>query len=171
MRLLGGCVVALLLGACGSSSKPAASSSPPTAASGSGTTVTGGTGTAVTGGSGTTAASGGLSATCPTPATVNAALGTNVGAPTTTQNPFGVTCAYKGTGVVPIRIVFQKDTPSTFAAGEAAVPTATKVAGLGDAAYTSGGFLAVLKGNTALRITAPLSTSAQVEALAHQIVG
>ena len=68
-------------------------------------------------------------------------------------------------------IRFQHDTPAAFASGEAAVPSATKLTGLGDAAYVVGGFIAVLKGTVAVRITAPLATAAQVETLARQIVG
>jgi hypothetical protein len=149
MRHLGRCAVIVLmvvLSACGSSGGKAKASSP-------------------------TAKSGPKSGKCPSAAVVNAALAQNVAAPTMTQQPYGVTCTYRGTGAIPTKIVFQLDTASAFAAGEAAVPTATKVTGIGDAAYTAGGFLAALKGTTALRITSPLSTSAQLEALARSILG
>ena len=112
--------------------------------------------------------------TCPPASVVNAALGQNNGDPVSTSQPYGITCTYKGGGVVPTKIVFQTDTTATFAAGKAAVATAgqtlVNVPGLGDAAYVVGGFLAVLKGSVALRITSPLSTPAQVEALARQIL-
>jgi len=158
----------MLLASCGSSgAKPNASAPSSTTTGG----AAAGSGTTAAGGSSTTAASGSVPNVCPTAAVVNAALGTHVSAPTTTQLPYGITCAYSGGGAIPIRVVFQTDTASTFAAGESAVPTATKVSGLGDAAYKAGGFLAVLKGTSALRITSPLSTPAQVEALAHKIVG
>jgi hypothetical protein len=167
------CVVVTMLmalAACGSSgAKSNASATSPTTAGNS--TTPAARSTTAAGGSGTTAARGSVPNTCPTAAVVNAALGTNVGAPTVTPQPYGTSCTYSGGGAIPIRVAFQKDTASTFAAGEAAVPTATKVSGLGDAAYNAGGFLAVLKGTTALRITAPLSTSAQVAALAHKILG
>jgi hypothetical protein len=102
---------------------------------------------------------------------VSAALGSTVSAPTMVQQPYGIQCTYKGSGPIPVRIVFQKDTASTFAAGEAAVPTATKIVGLGNSAYGTTGFIAVLNGQYALRITAPLSTQAQLETLARQILG
>lgn len=64
---------------------------------------------------------------------------------------------------------------ATFAAGKNAVAAAGEtpvtVPGLGDSAYVVGGFLAVLKGSVAIEITSPLSTPAQVEALARQILG
>jgi hypothetical protein len=47
----------------------------------------------------------------------------------------------------------------------------TSVPGLGDQAYVVNGFIAVLKGSISVKITSPLSSAAQVEALAHQIVG
>jgi hypothetical protein len=161
--------LAMLLSACGSSGgRSNASSSPTTTAS---TVTTAGDVGTTAGGAGTTAASGGISEKCPSASVVNAALAQNVGAPTTTQESYGVTCTYRGTGAIPTKIAFQQATASTFAAGEAAVPIAAKVSALGDAAYVAGGFLAVLKGTTALRITSPLSTATQVEALAHSILG
>ncbi len=82
-------------------------------------------------------------------------------------------CTYPG-GVIPVRIAFQEDTHATFQAGEQAVigtgQTPTNVPGLGDAAYGITGFLAVLTGSTALRITAPLSSLAQLEALARSVL-
>jgi len=65
---------------------------------------------------------------------------------------------------------FQEDTSATFAAGEAAVPSVVKVSGLGDAAYGVSGFLAVLNGSYAIRISAPLSSLAQLETLARKLL-
>jgi uncharacterized cupin superfamily protein len=77
--------------------------------------------------------------------------------------------------VATTKIQFQTDTAATFASGKSAVTTAGEapvtVPGLGDSAYVVGGFLAVLKGSVATKITSPLSTPAQVEALARQILG
>jgi hypothetical protein len=74
------------------------------------------------------------------------------------------------------KIYFQQDTAATFTAGENAVAAGivppTLVPGLGDQAYVViGGFLDVLKGSISVKIVSPLSSAAQVEALAHQIVG
>jgi hypothetical protein len=49
--------------------------------------------------------------------------------------------------------------------------TMSCVPGLGDAAFAESGFIDVLKGSVAVRITAPLATAAQVETLARNIVG
>jgi hypothetical protein len=74
---------------------------------------------------------------------------------------------------VTTKIQFQTDTAATFAAGKNAVATAgeTPVTLTSDESYVVGGFLAVLKGSVAIKITSPLSTPAQVEALARQILG
>jgi len=72
---------------------------------------------------------------------------------------------------VSTKIEFQQDTSASFTAGENAVPTATKVSGLGDAAYTSGGFLAVLNGTYSIRILSAFSSTQQLEALARKLLG
>jgi hypothetical protein len=112
---------------------------------------------------------------CPAASVVNAALGQRNNDPVSTAQPFGITCTYHGGGAVPTKIQFQTDMAATFAAGKNAVATAGEtpvtVPGLGDSAYVVGGFLAVLKGSVAIEITSPLSTPAQVEALARQILG
>jgi hypothetical protein len=151
-------VVALVTG-CGSSAK-----TPPTTSAGS---LGGGAAPAPT--TVPSVAGGAISESCPAASVVNAALAQSYPAAVSTTDSFGLTCKY-GTGVS-ARIRFQKDTAATFAAGEAAVPGATKLSGLGDAAYVDAGFIAVLKGSVAVRITAPLATATQVEALARQIVG
>jgi hypothetical protein len=115
-----------------------------------------------------------ISETCPAASVVNAALGEHASAPVSTTQPYGITCTYQGVGV-PTKIQFQQDTVFTFTAGENAVAatlgTPTSVPGLGDQAYETLGFIAVLKGSISVKITAPLSSASEVEALAHQIVG
>jgi len=171
-------VVALLAG-CSSTAKTSPSTTSPsttspatavatTAVATASTTSSGGGGTLVAT-TASAAAGGSISQTCPTAALVNAALAEKNPAPTSTKNSFGLTCTYGAGAATKIR--FQHDTATTFAAGEAAVPSATKLTGLGDAAYGVAGFIAVLKGTVAIRITAPLATAAQVETLARQILG
>ena len=164
----------LLFAACSSSKGTAGGSSTTT----SGATGVSATSTTTSGATSTGAASTAtapttdapISETCPSASVVNAALGTSYGAPVSTSDTFGLTCTY-GTGVA-TRIRFQKDTTTTFAAGKAAVgAAAVPVSGLGDAAYAVSGFIDVLKGSVAVRITAPLASTAQVETLAHKIVG
>ena len=169
--------VALLLAGCGASSKGTAgpSGTSPTSAPGSTTSeASGSASTTTAAGSPTTAGStAAASRDCPAASVVNAALGVHVASPTRSIQQFGVTCTYAGVAI-PVRIVFQEDTRATFAAGEQAAAGAggapTTVTGLGDAAYGVYGFLAVLSGSTALRITAPLSTLTQVEGLARTIL-
>jgi hypothetical protein len=104
---------------------------------------------------------------------VNAALGEHAtGIVTSTSDPSGLNCIY-GTGVA-TRIRFERGSTAAFNAGEHAVGAmAVKVNGLGDTAYTTGvgGFLAVLKGSLILRITAPMTSAVQLEALARQLIG
>ena len=54
----------------------------------------------------------------------------------------------------------------------AALGTLVKVSGLGKAAYgpKSGGFFAVFLGRQSIRITAPFTTLAQLEKLAHKLI-
>ena len=120
---------------------------------------------------GTSATGGTVPTSCPPASEVNSALGLTNGAPTETQQAFGISCTYSGGGAVPTKIEFQQDTAATFAAGENAVPSATKVSGLGDAAYTTTGFLAVLNGGYSFKIVSPLSSTAQLEALGRTLVG
>jgi len=118
----------------------------------------------------TPAGGGGVPTSCPPASVVNAALGQSVGAPVLAQQPFGISCTYSGGGPVPTKITFQQDTPATFAAGENAVPSVAKVSGLGDAAYATTGFLAVLNGTYSIRILSPLSSQQQLEALGRQLL-
>ena len=69
------------------------------------------------------------------------------------------------------KIEFQQDTAATFAAGENATPLTTVVPGLGDSAYASPGFLAVLHGTFSIRILSALSSAQQLEALARKLLG
>jgi len=117
------------------------------------------------------ATTGALSETCPPASVVNSALGQSGTGPQSSSDQFGLTCTYPGSGPVPTKIQFQTDTAATFAAGEAAVSSPTNVSGLGDAAYYVSGFIDVLKGSVAVKIVSAFSTTDQLEALAHQIVG
>lgn len=165
-----------LLAACGGSS----SSNPSPASQAAGPVTTKARATATSKPSApataTTAAASSVSQSCPPASVVNAALAQSNGAPASAPNPFGLTCVYKGAGAVATKIQFQKDTAATFAAGENAVATTVvkpvSVSGLGESAYTmpSGGFLDVFTGSESIKITSPLSTTAQLEALARQIM-
>ncbi len=122
-----------------------------------------------------TAAAAPTKTTCPSASVVNAVLGQHVKAPTSTTTPYGTTCTYKGSGIVPTKIEYQKDTAASFAAGEksaGALGTLVKVSGLGKAAYgpKSGGFLAVFLGSRSIRITAPFISLSQLEKLAHKLI-
>jgi hypothetical protein len=112
---------------------------------------------------------------CPSASLVNAVLGLRNKAPTSQSTAYAKVCIYKGTSIVPTKIQFQVDTASTFAAGEkaaAATGTIVKVSRLGKAAYATktGGFLAVFLGNESIRITAPLTSLAKLEALARKLI-
>jgi len=155
----------LATGCSSPSGSPAGTTSSPAGASSS-TATTGASSTTAT----TGAASGSWPKTCPPASVVNAALGGNAKSPTLTQQPYGISCSYAGSGPIATRVDFQEDTSATFAAGEAAVPSVVKVSGLGDAAYGVSGFLAVLNGSYAIRISAPLSSLAQLETLARKLL-
>jgi len=115
--------------------------------------------------------------------TVNAALGTSVGAPTTQTNGSVTVCTYNSTNPIQT-VIIRVDTGSgtaTFSAEEAqsaahGEPT-TPVPGVGDAAYSlslsGGGFttntFAVLKGTNEVQVNGP-GTAAQSQALATQLV-
>jgi len=124
----------------------------------------------------TTAPSGAtFSASCPSVAVVDAALAQHDQAPVSTPQAFGLTCTYQGSGVVPTKVEFEQTTETAFAAGEQGVTTsglkATKVSGLGDAAYETSGFIDVLNGTESIKVVSPFSTPAQLQALARQIIG
>jgi hypothetical protein len=112
---------------------------------------------------------------CPSASVVNAALGQKNKAPVSAATAYSKTCTYKGGGIVPTRITFQRDTTATFAAGEkaaAAVAPVVKISGLGRAAWApkGGGGLYVLKGSVSLKIVSPLTTIAKLETLARKIL-
>jgi hypothetical protein len=114
-------------------------------------------------------------AKCPSASLVGAALGVHLSGPISMSTSFAKVCSYKTrSGVVPMRISFQKDTAASFAAGENAVPKSVRVTvkGLGKAAYGTkvGGFLAVFLGGESIRITAPGASLARLETLAHKLI-
>lgn len=168
--LVGLVALMVLAAGCGGSSKG-------TAAPSQSATTSATTPVTTAGGSGATTGSSSSASThtCPAASVVNSMLGVHVGSPTRALQPFGVSCTYPGLAI-PVRIAFQEDTRATFASGERAVSSAggvvtvTAIPGLGDAAYGVDGFLAVLSGSTAVRITAPLSTLSQLEALARTVL-
>ena len=136
----------------------------------SSTTGTGAT-SSTSGGSTTTSGGQTIQATCPPASEVSAALAISVTGPTVTTLAYGKRCQYQGSGAISPSVEFQKDTASTFAAAEAAVPTATKVTGLGKGAFATSGFVYVFTGDMSVKVLSPLSSTAQVEALAKKIVG
>ena len=113
-------------------------------------------------------------APCPSASVVNAELKPTHPAktPTSTVTAFSKTCTYSASGGLPIKVTFQVDTASTFAAGEKAVSGVVKVNGLGQAAWTTkvGGDLEVYNKGETIKILAPLVSAARLEALAHKIV-
>jgi hypothetical protein len=111
---------------------------------------------------------------CPSASVVSAALGTTASTPTLTKNPYGISCKY-GTSALAPKVEFQRDTASTFAAGEKAASAAlhpTKVQHLGKAAWgtSSGGFLDVFTGAYSVKLLAPLTSLAKLEALARKLL-
>jgi hypothetical protein len=155
-------VALLCLSAC-SSSKSNNNASPTTRASQT-TTVTTGVGPT------TAATSAATSSECPPLSLVAKTLGETLRVPAATNTNYGVICTYSGGSGAPVRIAYEQDTMSTFASAEASAPGAEKIGGLGDAAYTAPGVIAVLNSGTGLRITAPAATRAQLQALARQVM-
>ena len=109
---------------------------------------------------------------CPPASVVDAALGQSNSGPVATAGPFGETCVYKGSGIVPTKIEFQTDTAATFAASEQAVAALNpvKVTGLGAGGFYAGGFLEVFTGQMSIKIVSPLSSLAEEEALMRQLI-
>ena len=117
-------------------------------------------------------------------ATVGAALGLPLQAPSVQDNGTVTVCTYAGTGTVPATVIVRFQTgmdEAAFAAGRAGFdqhqePT-TEVTGLGDAAYSStlgtGQFqqntIVVRKGSTELLVSAPAPLP-QVEVLARRLL-
>jgi hypothetical protein len=165
LRVGGAVLIALLV------ASTSACSSTKTTTTSTSTTGGGGTTTSTSGGSTTTVGGTTIKEDCPPASEVSSALGITVTGPTVETLSFGKRCQYKSSGAISPHIDFQKDTAGTFAAAEAAVPNATKVSGLGQGAFTTTGFVYVYDGGVSVKVLSPLSTSAQVQALAKQIVG
>jgi hypothetical protein len=107
---------------------------------------------------------------------VNAALGQSDTGPVVSGTPVFEICTYKGSGVVPTKVDISVGTPSEFQAGEAAVRSAgltvVSVPGLGSEAWAPQGVgsIYVLNGSVQIEVSSPLSSSAQVQALARQLL-
>jgi len=106
---------------------------------------------------------------------VSNALGRSANGPVVSGTSKSKVCTYRG-GPVSTKITISIATDAEFRATEqtvaAAGVTVITVPGLGDNAWATqdSGGVAVLKGDTAVQVTAPLASSAQVEALAAQII-
>jgi len=106
---------------------------------------------------------------------VNAALGQHDGGPVVSGTAIYEICTYKGGGVIPTKITISEGTPAEFAASErnvAAGLPVVSVPGLGDKAWgpKGAGTVFALKGSVQVEVLSPLSTDAQVQALARQII-
>jgi hypothetical protein len=110
-----------------------------------------------------------LRTTCPPRSLFTATTSQPLVDPTLTTDPDGLTCNYSNFPGTPVRVVFEHATPAEFDAQRAAIPSAISVPGVGDAAYTFTGFLAVRTGTTVTRIIAPADTD-QLTALARNII-
>jgi hypothetical protein len=81
-----------------------------------------------------------------------------------------------GGGVVPTKVDISVGTPAEFQAGEAAVSShglpVVSVPGLGSEAWAPQGVgsVYVLNGSIQIEVSSPLSSSAQVQALARQLL-
>jgi hypothetical protein len=176
-RFSGGVTVAvvacsmLLLAACGSSGRAASrttgSSTPNASPTNSPTKVA----------SVTSAPSGSTHLrSCPSAAVVNAALGQTDTGPVVSGTSVFEICTYKGSGVVPTKVDISVGTPTEFRAGEAAVRssglTVVSVPGLGSEAWAQPGVgsVYVLNGSVQIEVLSPLSSPAQVQALARQLL-
>jgi hypothetical protein len=112
---------------------------------------------------------------CPSVAIVNAALGQHDSGPVVSGTAVYEICTYKGSGVIPTKITISEGTHTEFVASEhnvAAGLTVVSVPGLGDEAWAPSGTgsVFVLKGSVQVEVLSPLSTPAQVQALARQII-
>jgi hypothetical protein len=114
---------------------------------------------------------------CPSASLVGSELGVSVKAPTSMiYATYAKTCSYAGTtGQIPIRVEFQVDTPSTFAASENAVTGIgiVKIKGLGQAAWTTkvGGAVYVYSNGETVKVVAtPLIALPKLEALARKLL-
>ena len=105
---------------------------------------------------------------------VSAALGQKDKTPVVTRSTYIVTCKY-GSDPLAAKIEFQLDTASTFATGEKAAAAAlpvVKVQHLGKAAWApkGGGGVYVFTGSYTIKILAPLTSLAKLEALARKLL-
>ena len=108
-------------------------------------------------------------------ALVNATLGQHDSGPVVSGTAIYEICTYKGSGVIPTKITISVGTPAEFAASEHNVAgglTVVSVPGVGDKAWGPKGVGTVfaLKGSVQVEVLSPLSTDAQVQALARQII-
>ncbi len=110
---------------------------------------------------------------CPPRDVVGGALGVKVKAPTSTTTSYAKSCAYASTPL-PVKVEFQEDTATTFAASEKAVSKLgiVVVHGLGKAAWAtkSGGELQVFNGHETIKIQAPLVATSKLEVLARKLL-
>jgi hypothetical protein len=110
---------------------------------------------------------------CPSASVVDAALGQKGKTPVAKTTTFSKSCTYPGSGLVPTKITFQVDTATTFAAGEkAAGGTIAKLSGLGKGAWVgkTGGIIDVFTGQESIKILAPGTATAKLEALEKKLV-
>jgi hypothetical protein len=112
---------------------------------------------------------------CPAAAIVNAALGQHDSGPVVSGTAIYEICTYKGSGVIPTTVTISEGTRAEFATSEhnvAARLTVGSVPGLGDEAWGPKGVgtVFVLKGSVQVEVLSPLSTDAQVQALARQLI-
>jgi hypothetical protein len=112
------------------------------------------------------------SKTCPSAATVNAALGTHAKGPVVSSTPYSKTCTYSGSGISSPKITFQEDSLAAFQHDEKAVGSlAVNVKGLGQAAWTTnGGSLYVYANGIQYKILALLVATPRLEALARKLI-
>lgn len=114
--------------------------------------------------------------TCPSAAVVNTALGTHVKAPVATKYmTYARICTYPG-GVGLTKITFQQDTAQSFAVSEKAAAAAgakvvKKVTVAGHPGWTTNlGDLYVFDVNQTIKILAPGTSTAKLEAFAKKLV-
>jgi hypothetical protein len=113
---------------------------------------------------------------CPSVGIVEAALGQKFKSPTSTKTVYSKACMDAGPGIVPLKIEFQMDTASRFAASEKAVSPSEIVVGrgrgLGQAARATNGpgELEVLDGRETIKILGLLLPTPKLEALARKLL-
>jgi hypothetical protein len=159
-------VSGMVLAACGSHAR---------ATSASTSTTSSGATTAPTVATGAPSGNATVSMSCPSVAVVNAALGQADTGPVVSGTPQYKVCTYQGPALS-TTVTVSVGTPLEFGAAEQNVTshglTVVTVPDLGAEAWATrgSGVLAVLKGTTQVQITSPLSSTAQLETLARQIL-